>query len=333
MSKLNDSCYRVRLRAQPATCPDNARPGGAPRTGAELVLRLICVARAAMMTATGSIAMKLTIGALIVAGLLAGCANGFDKFYQPNPAFAQSKAVTVFVPAPAEPAVYSHSADTNADAHRMAEDGYLLIGYSSFTGAANRVKSSQALTEGKKLGASVVMIKSDYSNTVSGLLPYTTVNPNQTATVNTTGTVNAYGSGGYASGTYNANSTVTMPGGTTTNFIPYSIQRNSYLATYWALRDVSKIRLGVQTIPLSDDLRHKLERNAGVVVTAVVRGTPAFAANILEGDIIIKINDEDVVDIRGFGAQMLMHAGQTAQLAILRDTRSLTIPVTLRTGT
>jgi S1-C subfamily serine protease len=208
----------------------------------------------------------------------------------------------------------------------------MLIGFSFFTGVANRVSSSQAVAVGKKVGALIVMIKSEYSNTVSGVMPYTTVNPSQTATVSTTGTVSGYGSGGYASGNYTADSTVTVPGGTATNFIPYSVVRNAYFASYWIQRDVSKIRFGANYGPLSDELRHKLERNAGVVINMVVRATPAFVANILEGDIVTKINDEDVIDAGGLNAQVLAHGGQTVQFTILRDTRSLIIPIALGTG-
>jgi hypothetical protein len=53
-------------------------------------------------------------------------------------------------PIPATPSLYSHSNDVQADAKRMAENGFILIGTSSFSGAANKVHESQAFEQAKK---------------------------------------------------------------------------------------------------------------------------------------------------------------------------------------
>jgi len=56
------------------------------------------------------------------------------------------------------------------------------------------------------------------------------------------------------------------PGGYSTYDIPYSVNRNTSFASYWVKQDVSKLHLGVQSVPLRDDLQRKLERNTGVVI-------------------------------------------------------------------
>jgi hypothetical protein len=267
--------------------------------------------------------------ALAVGCLLSGCASGFAKFYTPDPNAAATLKSPLILPAPKTPQIFLHSNDVQADAKRLREDGYIYIGSSSFYGPANRSNQSQAIEQGKKVGAAIVLFKTEYMDTQSGVVPYTVANPPVVSTVNTSGTVNAYGSGGYASGTYNSTGTITTPGGYSTYAIPYSVTRNTFFASYWVKEDVSKLHLGVQSVPLSDDLRRKLERNTGVMIAIVVHGTPAFRANVLEGDVVLKVNGSDVVDVPGFLAQLNQLAGQKITLDVLRGDQPRVISVTL----
>jgi hypothetical protein len=257
---------------------------------------------------------------------VAACVNGFEKYYTPAAGSEKFASSPYAEKPPAEPRVYAHSADVEADAKRLREDGYVLIGTSSFYGPANKVTQSQALEEGKRVGASVVLIRSTYKDTLSGTIPYTVANPTQYATVNTTGTVNSYGGGG---GTYNSTSTVAMPGGYSTYNLPYNVSRNDFFASYWAKQDVQKMRLGTAPVPLPDEMRKRLQRNTGVLVFIVIHGTPAFRANILEGDVIVKINGQDVIDPPGFTDQLTRFAGQPVDLSIIRGDAPITIRVTL----
>jgi hypothetical protein len=266
------------------------------------------------------------LSGLLVLNLMAGCISGFEKYYTPA---ASSSSPAIALPPPATPQMYAHSSDLNADGKRLREQGYVLLGTSSFYGPANRSNANQAVEQGKKVGAALVLVKSEYMDTLTGVVPYTVTGPPQTAIVNTTGTANAYGTGEYASGTYNSTSTVTMPGTTTTNFMPYSIPRNTFFASYWAKGDPTKMQLGAYWLPLPDEMRHRLQRNTGVQINIVVVGTPAFRANILEGDVIVKINSEDVVDVAGFRDQLTRYAGQTVNLGVIRGDASKAIPVTL----
>jgi hypothetical protein len=273
--------------------------------------------------------MRLSVIGLF-ALLSTGCAvNGFEKYYTPQPGADKISSSPYIEKAPAVPKLYAHSNDVDADAKRMAEDGYVLIGISSFFGPSKTGTQSQAIEQGKRVGAAVILVKSTYKDTLTGTLPYTVPNAPQVATVNTSGTVNSYGSGGYANGTYNGTSTVTMPGGSTTYNIPYAIARSDFFASYWVASDPAKMRLGTRPVDLPDNLRAKLKRNTGVYIPIVIHGTPAFRANILEGDVILKINDVDVVDAKGFTDQLTQLAGETVTLDILRDTETVTIKVTL----
>ena len=172
-------------------------------------------------------------------------------------------------------------------------------------------------------------MQSSYRDTLNGTIPYTVANPTQYATVNTSGMVNSYGSAGYATGTYDSTSTVAVPGGYSTYAIPYSVTRNNYFASYWAARSPDRMRLGVNPVPLPDEIRQRLQRNTGVFVPIVIRGTPAFRANVLEGDVIVKINGIDVIDPKGFSDQLTQFEGQAVELSILRGNDQLAVKVAL----
>jgi len=271
--------------------------------------------------------VTITAAALLVAS---GChTNGFEKYYSPLPGSETTKNSPWIEHSTAEPKVYTYSEDPKSDNLRAAEDGYIMVGSSSFYGPTKNMTKAQLRDEAKRVGASLVLVHSQYKDTLSGVVPWTVQNPPQVSTFNTTGTLSAYGTGGYSTGTYSGQSTMTSPGGSTTYAIPYSVSRNDVVATFWVRQDPSKIRLGVNTVPLPEDMRTKLQRNTGVVAAAVIRGTPAFNANILRGDVILKIGGENVIDPRGFSEQLTKFEGQTVNIELLRGETTKTIAVTL----
>ena len=110
--------------------------------------------------------------------LLSGCvANGFEKFYTPMPGSEKVSSSPWFEKPPAVPKVYAHSADPNTDAKRLAEEGYVMIGTSSFFGPSKNGRESLAVEQGKRVGAALVMVKSTYKDTLTGTLPFTVPNP------------------------------------------------------------------------------------------------------------------------------------------------------------
>jgi S1-C subfamily serine protease len=84
---------------------------------------------------------------------------------------------------------------------------------------------------------------------------------------------------------------------------------------------------------LTDDLRKEIGSNRGVVVNVVVKGSPAFNADIMHGDIITKINDEVVSDVQSFGATVGRYAGQEVVLQTYREGRERQVPVRLNPST
>jgi hypothetical protein len=276
----------------------------------------------------GSICARAT--AICSLLFIAGCVNGFERFYKPSPNADQILKSPYNAPVNAIPLIFDYSNNPKVDNHNAMRAGYVYVGSADFYANARKVSQSQLIAQAKSVGASLVLIHTSFKDTVSGSVPFTVQNAPIVSTVSTSGTVNAYGSGGYATGTYSASGTITTPGGTTTYQMPYQFDRNNYDATFWVKRDTSKIILGINPGPLSDTQKRDLQRNSGIVAAVVVNGTPAFQANILEGDILLKVNDEDFVEPATMVAQMEKYAGQKVTFQIVRDGQPRSISVALR---
>ena len=80
---------------------------------------------------------------------------------------------------------------------------------------------------------------------------------------------------------------------------------------------------------LNQDLRATLQRNSGVLVGVVINDSPAFRANILEGDIIIKFAGEDVSSPQEYHDKMIGLAGQRVDVEIWRNGETKIIPIQL----
>ena len=117
---------------------------------------MICLSQRTSIHQSKYGAMKIVaIGAMLA--LLSGCASGFEKSYHPVPAEKLAQAIPQFAPPPPKPAIYLHSANMQADRKQMADEGYVFIGESSLYGPANKSDRKQAIDQGKKVGAAVVI--------------------------------------------------------------------------------------------------------------------------------------------------------------------------------
>lgn len=66
----------------------------------------------------------------------------------------------------------------------------------------------------------------------------------------------------------------------------------------------SRAYLGIKTIDITDDALEELELENGIAVTAVQANSPAFYSGIQVGDIIIRINEEDVLSVKNFQSRL-----------------------------
>lgn len=261
--------------------------------------------------------LMVAIGLL---ALLQGCATPFAQFYYDQTRGADlTKLPSVVLPT-GEPQVYRGS-DQEQDALKMLEDNYNLVGYSSFN--AGNVNENGAITQAKKVNAAVVILYSKYTGSVSGSVPLTLPD---TRTSSTSLSGSAYGSGGYAS--YSGTAYTTTYGSKTT-YIPYTVHRSDYLATYWI--KMKPPIFGTHIRDLTPEIRQKIGSNKGVLIYAVIKGSPAFEADILKGDVLKKIGDVAVYDAESFQNVLTEYQGREVDVLIVRGDKEIHKSVKLKT--
>ncbi len=234
-----------------------------------------------------------TLAILIAVAFISGCAtSGYS-----NPDFYTEFVDAKTLPSeqyellkPGEEPRLVKTDDGDRDVKMLEAKGYRPIGQTLFNGVYET--NQNAVDRAKKLGAVLVLIGSEYTNTEtrSGAL----VMPNTQTSLNT-GSVSAYGMNtGHVSGTYSG--TTTTYGSTA---VPYSVskQRFDQQAMYFVkLKNIDKMRFGVNVSELSPEHRTQIGRNTGALLGIVFEGTPAYYANVMSGDILLAIDAEVVRD-------------------------------------
>jgi serine protease Do len=253
--------------------------------------------------------------------LISGCTSGYSQYYtdltQNQINFDQSGFR--FLRTGEEPQIQAGNNPEEDDIAMMTE-GYVSIGFSSFNGKVESIENAK--TQAKKVGATKVLVYSKYTNTVSGAIPVTTYSPGQYITTNNYGnfSANTYGSGGYSSntyGNYSGTSSTYIPGSSTTNYVPYNVQRYDQLATYWITK--TRWMLGVRDSETPDYIKKELGTNKGIMLRVVIKDTPAYDADLFAGDVVTKLNDDVITNMQHWGKAINTHSGQTVALTIYRD--------------
>lgn len=222
---------------------------------------------------------------LLVAVLMVGCANPYAKYYRPFTEGLASQSEVRGVPSLANPRLMV-GGNPDEDVKRMLRDGNIPIGASAFNAA--EVDDNLALVQAKKVQAEVVLLYKRYTETYSGNAPVTV--PTTTGS-STFLSGNVYGPGG--SGSFYGNSATTTYGSRTI-YVPYHIRRYDYTAIYWVR--INPHAFGIMVRDLTPEEQTANGSNRGVVVSIVVRGSPAFRDDILEGDLVKGINAQEVLD-------------------------------------
>ena len=248
--------------------------------------------------------------------LLAACVNPYQKFYQGVPDARVSPAYQ----ATTEPLRIFSSNDFNRDGLELLRRGYAYIGQSAFNAGMSRVSEGQLREQAERVGAQVVLVASQYTHTVTGAVPLTLPT---TSTTTASGSATVTGSGGTAQ-VYGTGSATTY--GTQTVMVPYSVARADFAAMYFVRERFS---LGLFVVPLEDSVRTRLQTNSGVRVVVVVEGTPAFAVDVLPGDIVLQMGDERVQSVEHFGQLVGRHRGQRVTLQLDRSGHQVIKEVTL----
>lgn len=231
---------------------------------------------------------------------LTGClSSGFTKFYH-GKTLEEAQACSYLEPN--QQAVVRSMPDRPLDEvlDLMYTEGFVITGYASWEGPYDD-GDKEALAQAKKVGAALVLWRADYSHTKHGSSTYTTYTPGKTI--------------------YTGNSTVYIPGTSSTHTTPYSVDRYSYDAIFFGklTNDRNTFRARIAEPPIS--FFRIMDNRIGGLVTAVMKDSTVYDANIFPGDIILKINDTPFT--HEIPAISLMQAGNNV-LTIWRDGKEIT---------
>lgn len=254
--------------------------------------------------------MKNACLVLMAGLLLAGCAtNGFRQFYHDQTHGADFYSFHDLTANTGQPELIEGN-DPQKTIHDMMENGYVMMGYSSFHGPLE--DESKAVAMAKELHADVVVVYSSYANTRSGAMP---IQMPTTQTSYSTANLHAYGSNGAWANAYGTGTTTTY--GTQTTYMPYSVEVYNQDAQYFIKKKPGVV--GLYVADLSESKRRQIASNQGIEVKVVTKGSPAFRADIMEGDVIKKIDGKEIATAKDYYEMLPNIAGKTVVIQGLRD--------------
>jgi hypothetical protein len=204
--------------------------------------------------------------------------------------YVRASLGATFLPSPPAPEVYLGTADKLADEIALVENGYAIIGASAVEGGADL---EQAVAQGKEVGAAVVVVYGHFDLPAGSnldVLPYR-ARPRATA-------------GSPAASTAAGHSIVP------------ALAATERLALYFGKMRPSILGVGLRA--LDDREKSQLGRKGGIAVVAVTEGSPAAAAHIQAGDIIVAIDGHAIVDLAGTPALLASVAGRTVSIDLVR---------------
>lgn len=256
---------------------------------------------------------KKAVMAIGAAFMLASCASGYSKFYQPAPGVTPEVVAALRAEPPTGQPIVEHAAPPGSDAtgliNAYAKRGYSIIGSSSFN--SGRAESEDAaIQQGRAVAADLVLILNPrYTGSTTSAMPITTPT---TTTSYSTGSATAYGAGGVVNA-FGSGMTTTY--GSTTTMVPVTVHRSDYGAIYFIKQ---KLSFGAYYRDLSDAERQELQSNKGVYIRAVVDNSPAYQSDVLPGDIILAINGEPVINQQAIRDMLSARKGQAVTVSIYR---------------
>ncbi len=189
--------------------------------------------------------------------------------------------------------------DQDADGQRLMEDGYDLLGSSSFVGS--EVPPDQAVAHAKNIRADLVMVYS----TRFGKIPHETKLDAAKAKAKAP-----------AEGVSEDAPKMQLIGG-----MEYSYE---YYASFWTKLPTPLLGLHVQDRAVDD-------KSPGVPVIAVIKESPAAVADIRKGDVVLRVAGVDIGNGDALINAVRSNAGKTVEIHYARGGVQLQKKVTLNT--
>ncbi len=256
--------------------------------------------------------------------LLAGCVmNPYKRNYTTQlSAKVPHGEVEGFLPSSLTPKLLS-STSIAKDAVKLLEQGYFPIGRSVFR--EQLIDGSAALEEAKEVGADLVLVKQEHAGTGTYSVPVGDWTPDRSiTTTEAVRTENADGTGAQIS---QRQSTTVIAGEYETHYELQTVEYYDHTAVYW--RKVQPPRFGVYVSEMEDADRQAIQSNKGVVVRAVINGSPAFLGDLFRDDILRSFGSDEILGVDDFLAKVAASAGKEVELRLWRNGQDLTKTVKL----
>ncbi len=247
------------------------------------------------ITAKWMLVSLLATGTLLMAAKLFAAENPYEKNYK-----AQNTGNLVSLESNPDTKMYV-SNHKDKDNISMLESGYDMMGTTGFDAGA--VPSEMALQHGKAIKADTVLVYTKYG---AALTSASKIETYKQAAKKNGGEIDEK------------------------DLIEEDIQYK-YYASYWA--KLPPPLLGVHVIKLARPTEEgeKKDELKGLRVLAVIKGSPAEAAGILRGDMLLKLNDTDLNKAEELSKVVREHQGKSVAIAYEREGKTNTAQATINT--
>ncbi|MFC1659605.1 PDZ domain-containing protein, partial [Pseudomonadota bacterium] len=266
---------------------------------------------------------------IFITFILFGCSNPYTKYYSPIMKIDDVNHSTNSTIK--EPEIYINNG-TNAEITNKIFDyirnGYGITGISEFYSYYNESNNPYAALgaiignlarnsnldkkvkkQGLDVGANIIIYGKKYYGENSYVTSQTTSEPTYSF-VNTRGNITSNSGNTY---NYTENNMVMGSQNVTKNYTNSTTTYYNYAVFLTKMKDTN---IGVLVMNLSQDLKKQIKRNCGVQVAIVMNNTPAFYKNVIEGDIILEINNKPICSQEEFYQKV---KGKNINLSVLRD--------------
>lgn len=250
---------------------------------------------------------------LLLKGSLASFAlavgNPYVEFYTPND-------IDWELPPRSGNCRVIRSADGSAEAEQLLQDGYGVIGSSDFSSTVIPPEY-EVLDLAEKVQAGVVLLIQRDKGPRHTVKAIATHEPPTVIAQFESGFFNGWRGLNDASGSYHGRSVVVVPGKSSTQLVPVTEDSYEIHAVFW--RKGPPPIFGAQVAPLPSSLRAELQQNSGVLVTRIITDSPAFRANILQGDVLTSIDGRPIDSPDRLKAGLEQRAGQRVEIDLIRN--------------
>ncbi len=246
---------------------------------------------------------RVALSSCLIAAVIAACGpNLIKESYRSSLERWSTGESSRLLPPSGRVAVLS-STNIEADATRMMEDGYLLLGRSKFQSEDVDVPAARDVA--RELGASVVLVKAAHAKRAKEIIPVERwIGPR----------------GGGQSGA-DRNPGDSVLGEYRVTYIRRTVDYYDYSATFWAKSKPPIFGVlveGTSGETTTTDPTGQSVTGKGVVIRAVIKGSPAAQLGLRRGDIVIRLAGADISNPDQFFDTVLANKGKTVEVDVVR---------------